>query len=125
MNEVIETDVDDNGTGEKNSDGECSDFLHKGSSGPWKKADSSAVEPEAPPPEVQQPQPPPAATALASKNYKAPAFRNPQLNAERSMTSGRLRSKNIAPDINSERYFPTLNSKQPVSNKSGGAWSKK
>lgn len=125
MQEVIDNDADDEkGTGEKSSDGEYNDPSNKHSGGPWKKADVPVTEPESPQTEVQKPQATaPTTAASGNKSYKAPALRNPQLNSERSVaSSGRYRGKNIAPDINSEEYFPTLNSKQPVSNDSGGAW---
>ncbi|XP_011496424.1 PREDICTED: protein CDV3 homolog isoform X2 [Ceratosolen solmsi marchali] len=124
MNEVVDTDVeDDKVMGEKNSDGEYTEHFNKNSGGPWKKADAQVAEPEAPQPEVEQPQAvPEVAAAAPKKSYKPPALRNPQFNVERSMSSGRPRGKNIAPDINSEEYFPTLNSKQSVSNDTGGAW---
>ena len=115
---VHNDDVDTKGTGENSSDGESGEGGSK-HSGPWKKAEGSPQESEPepaqpPPPPPQQTQPPPSTGGNA---YRPPQQRNPQAQMERPM--GRLRNKNIAPDINSEEYFPTLNAKQPVVNDTG------
>lgn len=113
---------DERGGGDNGSDLESGEASNK-NSGPWKKPEA-APQPETPPtePEPVQPQsvqPQPAVKAV----YKAPQMRNAPPPSERPM--GRLRNKNIAPDISSEEYFPTLNSKQPASNDSSGAWGRK
>ncbi|KAL7286170.1 hypothetical protein TKK_0019539 [Trichogramma kaykai] len=96
------------GTGNNSSDAESGEpgFKH---SGPWKKTDA--------PQEVVQP----AAKTVGS--YKPPAIRNSQQTIDRPVIRPG-RGRNVAPDINSEEYFPTLNSKQPTANDSG-AWGRK
>ncbi|OAD61007.1 Protein CDV3 like protein [Eufriesea mexicana] len=99
-------------------DNSCSDVESGESSGkhlgPWKK-------PELPPqPEVAEIAPPPPPVTSGS-NYKPPHLRNIQAVA----ASPRPRAKNIAPDIHSEEYFPTLNSKQQQSNEPSGPWGRR
>ena len=86
---------------------------------PWKKTETPAAPAPTPPPPapVVVPQP----EAPVSNVYRPPCIKNPPPPVERPF--GRLR-KNVAPDINSEEYFPTLNSKQPPAN-DVGAWGRK
>lgn len=88
---------------DNSSDGESGDGGGK-QLGPWKKTEVPQQ-----PVEVVEPTPPPPPPAVTSgSSYKPPHLRNIQPVA----ASPRLRGKNIAPDIHSEEYFPTLNSKQ-------------
>lgn len=105
---------DGRGTGENSSDGESGEPGTK-HSGPWKK-------PELPPqtevePEVQQK----PEKQVTSSSYKAPHLRN----QSSSVASPRQRAKNIAPDIKSEEYFPSLSSKQQQSNEPSGPWNRR
>lgn len=116
MNESIDAESDDEkGTGDNSSDGESGEGGTK-HSGPWKK-------PELPPqPEVTEtaaPPPPPPVTSGSS--YKPPHLRN----MPAVVASPRQRAKNVAPDIHSEEYFPTLNSKQQQSNEPSGPWGRR
>ncbi|XP_012270160.1 protein CDV3 homolog [Orussus abietinus] len=106
VNETADAETDDErGMGDNCSDGEAGEAGSK-NSGPWKK-------PELPPPqqqvevEVEKPPPQQQPAATGGSSYKAPCFRNSQMSA-----TPRQRGKNIAPDINSEEYFPTLSAKQ-------------
>lgn len=84
-------------------------------SGPWKK-------PELPPQtEVEPVEVQPKPQQVTSSSYKAPHLRNQSTAA----ASPRQRAKNIAPDINSEEYFPTLSSKQQQSNEPSGPWGRR
>ncbi|XP_076241187.1 protein CDV3 homolog [Calliopsis andreniformis] len=116
LNESLDVESDDEkGTGDNSSDGESGEGGTK-HSGPWKK-------PELPPqPEVvEPPPPPPPVTTSAGSSYKPPHLRNmPPVAA-----SPRQRGKNIAPDIHSEEYFPTLNSKQQPGVESSGPWGRR
>lgn len=106
INDSLEAESDDErGTGENSSDGESGEGGTK-NSGPWKKPD---LPPEKEVPEVPAPSAPPAPTGNTS--YKAPHLRN-----QPTFSSPRPRGKNIAPDISSEEYFPTLSSKTPQPN---------
>ncbi|XP_031840057.1 protein CDV3 homolog [Nomia melanderi] len=103
LNESVDAESDDEkGTGDNSSDGESGEGGGK-QLGPWKK-------PELPPQpvEVVEPTPPPPPAVTSGSSYKPPHLRNIQPVA----ASPRPRGKNIAPDIHSEEYFPTLNSKQ-------------
>ncbi|CAK9827246.1 Protein CDV3 homolog A [Anthophora retusa] len=116
LNESIGVGSDDEkAAGDVSSDGESAEGGTK-HFGPWKK-------PELPPqPEVVEPvaaPPPPPVTQGSS--YKPPHLRNVQPVA----ASPRQRAKNIAPDIHSEEYFPTLNSKQQQSNEAAGPWGRR
>lgn len=109
---------DDRGTGENSSDGELGEGGSK-HSGPWKKTDA----PEQPEVQQQQTEQEPKkqqAPGSGSGVYKIPAARN----APTTYNSPRLRKSNVAPDINSEEYFPTLNSKQP-NNDGALVWGKR
>lgn len=116
INDTIDAESDDErGTFEINSDGECVEGGTK-YTGPWKK-------PDKPPAEVVEVVPPPPAPAASStgSSYKAPHLRN-----QPTFASPRPRGRNVAPDINSEEYFPTLNSKPQQNNGSGnGPWGKR
>ncbi|OXU25737.1 hypothetical protein TSAR_012406 [Trichomalopsis sarcophagae] len=116
---------DERNAGETGSDGESGDGDGK-HSGPWKKADapSQAAEPEPQPPRPQPVAAPAPAAGTGSSSYRPPHVRNPPPSYDRERPIGRPRGKNIAPDINSEEYFPTLNSKQPA-NEATGAWGRK
>lgn len=122
MGDGLEDDMnDERGAGDNGSDQEAGEASNK-NSGPWKKPEvpqQEIVSSEPEPVQAQPAQTQPPARAV----YKAPQMRNAPAPSERPM--GRLRNKNIAPDINSEEYFPTLNSKQPAGNDSSGAWGRK
>lgn len=109
VNDNHDGDSDDQrGTGENSSDGESGETSSK-LSGPWKKADAP---PQADTTEqVQQPQVPTTTTATVGQKYKSPHLRH-QTTSSPSTRSSRM--KNVAPDIRSEEYFPTLNAKQPA-----------
>lgn len=115
LNESIDAESDDEkGTGDNSSDGESGEGGLK-HSGPWKK-------PELPPqPEVTEIAPPPPPPVTSGSSYKPPHLRNIQTVA----ASPRQRAKNVAPDIHSEEYFPTLNSKQQQSNEPSGPWGRR
>lgn len=84
---------------------------------PWNKSEPPPEQPEVP----VEVTPPPAPTGQPVKgSYKPPHLRN----APAVSVSSKPRGKNIAPDIHSEEYFPTLNSKQP-STESSGAWGRR
>lgn len=116
MNDNVEAESDDErGTGENSSDGESGEGGTK-HSGPWKKKpDVPAAEV---PVEVTAPPPPPPVVTTGS-SYKAPHLRN-----QTAFPSPRPRGRNVAPDINSEEYFPTLNSK-PQQNNGSGPWGRR
>ena len=104
VNEHAETETDeDRGTGENSSDGETREPRTK-QSGPWKKPD----QPQQPEPVEQAPQAP-APAAAGGGSYKPPHFRNVTMGS----SNPRTRFRNVAPDINSEEYFPTLSSSGP------------
>ena len=113
MNESTDAESDDGrGTGENSSDGELGEPGTK-HSGPWKKPEAEPAQKE-----DQKPQ------QTTASNYKPPAMRN-QSNVS---ATPRQRAKNIAPDINSEEYFPTLSSKQQQqqqSNEPTGPWGRR
>ncbi|KAK2584817.1 hypothetical protein KPH14_007130 [Odynerus spinipes] len=115
VKETIDVESDDErGTGDNSSDGEIGEGGTK--SGPWKKPE----QPHQPEPvEVVAPPPPPAPVTTGS-SYKPPHLRNPQPMS----ASPRPRAKNVAPDIHSEEYFPTLSSK-PQTNDSSGPWARR
>lgn len=115
LNESIDAESDDEkGTGDNSSDGESGEGGLK-HSGPWKK-------PELPPQsEVTEIAPPPPPPVTSGSSYKPPHLRNIQTVA----ASPRQRAKNVAPDIHSEEYFPTLNSKQQQSNEPSGPWGRR
>ncbi|KAF7418939.1 hypothetical protein HZH68_001592 [Vespula germanica] len=117
VKETIDVESDDErGTGDNSSDGEIGEGTAK--IGPWKK-------PEAP----QQAEvveevtataaAAPAAQTTSTYSYVAPHLRNPV-----AMSAPRPRAKNVAPDIHSEEYFPTLSSR-PQSNESTGPWGRR
>lgn len=113
---------DEKGTQDNSSDGESGESGGK-HMGPWKKQPEQhrpqqpeVVEPAAPPPP-----PPVTSSASSGSSYKPPHLRNVQ-----TVTAApKQRGKNIAPDIHSEEYFPTLNSKQPQGNESIGPWGRR
>ncbi|XP_014212004.1 protein CDV3 homolog [Copidosoma floridanum] len=112
VSETNDRDVDDDrGTGENASDQESGE-LNK-NSGPWKKTDN-------PPPPAPEPEPAQQSSKVVGGVYRPPGLRNPQPDAPLR----RHRAKNVAPDINSEEYFPTLNAK-PATNDVAGVWGKK
>lgn len=118
VKETIDVESDDErGTGDNSSDGEIGEATSK--IGPWKK-------PEAP----QQAEAIEEVTAVAAaapatqaistyNSYVPPHLRNPV-----AMSAPRPRAKNIAPDIHSEEYFPTLSSK-PQTVESTGPWGRR
>ncbi|XP_076632132.1 protein CDV3 homolog [Colletes latitarsis] len=117
LNESLDAESEDEkGTGDNSSDGESGEAGGK-HSGPWKK-------PELPPPQPQEVvaevvAPPPPVTSGSS--YKPPHLRgNPTV-----VANPRQRGKNIAPDIHSEEYFPTLNSKQQQIIEPIGPWGRR
>ena len=119
MNESPKAESDDGrGTGENSSDGESGEPGSK-QSGPWKKTvqpeAQTEVEPD-PNQEVQKPQ-----QVTTGSSYKPPHLRNQSSVA----ASPRNRMKNIAPDISSEEYFPTLSSKQQQGNEPTGPWGRR
>lgn len=104
MNDSVDVESDDErGTGENSSDGETGESGTK-HTGPWKKPDLP-TQPETV--EVAPSPPPPPPVSTGNSSYKAPHLRNQNMYA-----SPRPRARNVAPDIHSEEYFPTLNSKQ-------------
>ncbi|XP_050454859.1 protein CDV3 homolog isoform X1 [Cataglyphis hispanica] len=116
VNDSIDAESDDErGTGENSSDGESGEGGTK-HTGPWKKPD---LPPEAPEVTVAPAPAPPVTTSTGGSSYKAPHLRN-----QPTFTSPRPRGRNIAPDIHSEEYFPTLNSKPQQSNGSN-PWGRK
>lgn len=116
VKETIEVESEDElGTGDS-SDGEGKEVGTK--SGPWKKPEQPQQQQQPEPVEVVAPPPPPAVTTGSS--YVPPHLRNPQPMS----ASPRPRAKNIAPDIHSEEYFPTLSSK-PQSNEAVAPWGRR
>ncbi|CAL1679901.1 unnamed protein product [Lasius platythorax] len=117
VNDSIDAESDDErGAGENSSDGESGEGGTK-HSGPWKKPDlSTASSTEVPEVTVAPPAPPVVSTG---SSYKAPHLRN-----QSTFTSPRPRGRNVAPDIHSEEYFPTLNAKPQQSNGSN-PWGRK
>lgn len=116
VNDSIDAESDDErGTGENSSDGESGEGGTK-HTGPWKKPD---LPPETPEVTVAPAPAPPVTTSTGGSSYKAPHLRN-----QPTFTSPRPRGRNIAPDIHSEEYFPTLNSKPQQSNGSN-PWGRK
>ncbi|XP_015428626.1 PREDICTED: protein CDV3 homolog isoform X2 [Dufourea novaeangliae] len=115
VNETLDAESDDEkGTGDNSSDGESGEGGGK-HSGPWKK-------PEHPPQPVVTEAAPPPPPVTSGSSYKPPHLRNVQPVA----SSPRLGpGRNIAPDIHSEEYFPTLNSKQQQSNEPTGPWGRR
>ncbi|KAK0163388.1 hypothetical protein PV327_007073 [Microctonus hyperodae] len=114
-----ETD-DDRGTGDNGSDGESGEVTSK-QSGPWKKADLPN-QPETEVSTTPAPPPPSSSSNVVGGVYKAPHVRN-QSGATQIT---RPRMKNVAPDIRSEEYFPTLNAKQPqAAEVSAGPWGRR
>ncbi|XP_070513577.1 protein CDV3 homolog isoform X2 [Cardiocondyla obscurior] len=111
VNDSVEESDDERGIFEICSDGEIGEGGTK-YTGPWKKPDVPAPEvPEVPPPPA-----PPAASSTGS-SYKAPHLRH-----QPTFASPRPRGRNVAPDINSEEYFPTLNSKPQQQNNGSTPW---
>lgn len=117
VNDSLDAESDDErGTGENSSDGETGEGGTK-HTGPWKKPD---LPPEAP--EVTAPPaPPPVATT--GNSYKPPQLRN--VVTFTNSNSPRSRGRNVAPDIHSEEYFPTLNSKPQQQNNGSGPWGRR
>lgn len=116
VNDSIDAESDDErGTGENSSDGESGEGGTK-HTGPWKKPDLPPA-PEVP--EVTAPPAPPPTTTTGGSSYKAPHLRN-VINYINSST--RPRGRNVAPDIHSEEYFPTLNSKPQQQNNGSSPW---
>ncbi|XP_015124063.1 protein CDV3, partial [Diachasma alloeum] len=109
---------DERGTGENSSDGECGETSSK-MAGPWNKADT----PPQPVDSVEVTPAPaaPAANAAGLGKYKSPHLRH-QTTSSPSTRSSRM--KNIAPDIRSEEYFPTLSAKPPAAPETG-AWGRR
>lgn len=106
---------DERGTGDNGSDGESGEMSSK-QSGPWKKADLPKH------PEVEAPTPIPPPSNVIGGVYKSPHLRNQTTSTQ----SSRPRMKNVAPDIRSEEYFPTLNSKQPQTvEATAGPWGRR
>lgn len=120
INDSLDAESDDErGTGENSSDGESGEGGTK-HSGPWKKPD---LPPEAP--EVTAPPAPPPVTSgntggISGGSYKAPHLRN-----QPTFTSPRPRGRNVAPDIHSEEYFPTLSSKPQPNNNGSSPWGRR
>lgn len=112
VNEAADAESDDDrDVGENSSDGESGEAGSK-HSGPWKKT------------EAPQPQPEPAPSqpvVTVGSSYKPPHLRN----ASAVSSSPWQRSKNIAPDIHSEEYFPTLSAKQQQSSEPTGPWGRR
>lgn len=119
INDSVDVESDDErGTFEIGSDGEICEGGTK-YTGPWKKPD---LPPEAPEVVPTPPAPPAAAAAAAAptgSSYKAPHLRN-----QPTFASPRPRGRNVAPDISSEEYFPTLSSK-PQQNNGSGPWGRR
>lgn len=121
VNDSVDVESDDErGTFEISSDGETGEGGTK-YTGPWKKPDLPPA--EAPAEMVPIPPAPPAAAATAAaasstgSSYKAPHLRN-----QPTFASPRPRGRNVAPDINSEEYFPTLSSKPQQQNNGSAPW---
>ncbi|KAH0554245.1 protein CDV3 homolog [Cotesia glomerata] len=110
---------DERGGVENSSDGESGEVGSK-QSGPWKKTDVPVVEEEAT-------AAPPATTTEKNSTIETKVYRTPHLrNQSSAPQSHRSRMKNVAPDIRSEEYFPTLNAKQPQSGSdSTGVWGRR
>ncbi|XP_066587475.1 protein CDV3 homolog [Prorops nasuta] len=109
---------DERGTADNSSDGETGESGGK-QSGPWNKKEQTQPQPQQP--KVEIPKPAPVAPSGGS-SYVPPALRNIQ---SKSVDSPKQRLKNIAPDINSEEYFPTLSSKQQQNNEPSGPWGRR
>ncbi|KAG7189139.1 hypothetical protein KM043_008707 [Ampulex compressa] len=125
INESVVVALDDErGTGENSSDGESEEGGGK-HTGPWKKPQSEATEVAPAPASTPTPAPAPAVTptppVISVKKYKAPHVRHTKVVS----ASPRQRAKNVAPDIHSEEYFPTLSSMQQQSNESTGPWGRR
>ncbi|XP_077257400.1 protein CDV3 homolog isoform X2 [Temnothorax americanus] len=119
VNDSVDAESDgEGGAFEIGSDGEIVEGGAK-HTGPWKKREAVPEAPAAVAAEVVEPTPPapPAAASSTGSSYKAPHLRN-----QPTFASPRPRGRNIAPDINSEEYFPTLNSKPPQPNNGSGPW---
>ncbi|XP_011160263.1 protein CDV3 homolog isoform X2 [Solenopsis invicta] len=115
INDSVDVESDDErGTFEVGSDGECIEGGTK-YTGPWKKPEKV---PEAPEVVPTPPAAPPVAASTGS-SYKAPHLRN-----QPTFASPRPRGRNVAPDINSEEYFPTLSSK-PQQNNGSSPWGRR
>ncbi|XP_063976417.1 protein CDV3 homolog [Diachasmimorpha longicaudata] len=104
---------DERGMGENSSDGESGETSSK-VAGPWNKADAPAKAADSG--EVIPAPAAPVASAPAAVKYKTPHLRH-QTTSSPSTRSSRM--KNIAPDIRSEEYFPTLSAKQPTAPETG------
>lgn len=117
VNESVDAESEDEKhTVDNSSDGESGEGGGK-HSGPWKKPELPPQVPEV----VEEAPPPPPPPVTTGSSYKPPHLRNIQPMA----ASPRQRAKNIAPDIHSEEYFPTLNSKQQQSNEPPGPWGRR
>ncbi|XP_032691444.1 protein CDV3 homolog [Odontomachus brunneus] len=117
VNDSLDAESDDErGTGENSSDGETGEGGTK-HTGPWKKPD---LPPETP--EVTAPPAPPPSTTTGS-SYKPPQLRN--LITFINSGAPRSRGRNVAPDIHSEEYFPTLNSKPQQQNNGSSPWGRR
>ncbi|XP_011701650.1 PREDICTED: protein CDV3 homolog [Wasmannia auropunctata] len=133
INDSVDAELnDERGTFEVNSDGETVEVGTK-YTGPWKKPDLSSEGPEVAPTPPAAPPATAAATAATAtvaaaaaaaastgSSYKAPHLRN-----QPTFASPRPRGRNVAPDINSEEYFPTLNSKPPQQNNGSAPWGRR
>lgn len=120
------TDVEsdnEKGTGDNSSDGESGENARRSKA--WNKSEPLPPQPGETVEEIPMPAPTPApapapAAHTGSSSYKPPHLRN----VSTVSASPKVRAKNVAPDIHSEEYFPTLNSKQPTT-ESSGAWGRR
>ncbi|XP_034951423.1 protein CDV3 homolog [Chelonus insularis] len=118
---------DERGTGENSSDGESGEARPK-QTGPWKKPEMPEVEPA-----QSVPTNPGVVTGngggggggggggVGGMVYKSPHLRNQPAVQQ----NPRSRMKNVAPDIRSEEYFPTLNAKQPQNSEPTNIWGRR
>lgn len=117
-NSFTESD-EDRETGDNSSDNETGDGVSK-HSGPWKKPELPEL-PAEPEEKTEKPEKTEPEKPAGGGAYRAPALRREKV--AMAPTHGR-RNKNVAPDISSEEYFPTLNSKPPTTDVAG-VWGKK
>ena len=117
MSEGLDDEGDnERGVGENSSDGESGEAGGK-HSGPWKMTEAPQQNEPEPKPQSQPQQP------SSKSNVYVP--RAAQRAQQQELSARHMsRHKNIAPDINNEQYFPTLNSNKPSSNDTG-VWGKK
>lgn len=99
------TNDNDKGTG---NDSDENEYGEGGSSASaWKKNDEQKeTTSETNAPIVQE-------KTSVTKTTGPTAYKPPGLRNQPPMSTGRSRMKNVAPDIRSEEYFPTLSAKQP------------